>query len=333
MFWIVLFLILGFALLIKSADYFVNGAAGIAKCFNIPKTIIGLTLVAFGTSVPELTVSILSATQNNPDLTVGNIIGSNIANIALILGSAAILRSLPVQPNTATRDIPLNILASTVFLILGFDQFFQNQSVTFNRYSLGDGIILLSFFIIFIYYIYGYFRASKNKEKIIEKKENIHQKDPILKLIFMILGGLVGVFVGGKLVVDNAVLLARFFHLSEAFIGLTLVAVGTSLPELMTSLVAAVKKESDIAIGNIVGSNIFNIFLVLGATAVIHPINFDPKLIVDSIFLLFFSLVLFIFVNKNQQLSRLGGLFLLCSYFIYLFILGSRDVILAFFIS
>ncbi len=333
MFWTLLFLIFGFLLLLKSADVFVDGAAGVAKRFNVPKAVIGLTLVAFGTSVPEMTVSIISAFQHNADLTVGNIIGSNIANIALILGLAASFKALPVLRSTASRGIPLNILAAATFIILGYDKIFQNHEVTFNRFSLGDGLILLSFFIIFLYYIYGHFKAAEAQEEVIEKKEQIHKKDPFPKLILFILGGLAGVLVGGKLVVDNAVLIARYFHLSEAFIGLTLVAIGTSLPELITSVVAAMKKESDIAIGNIVGSNIFNIFLVLGSTALIHPINFDPKLLIDALFMLFLSILFFFLVIRKKQLTRTGGFVLLSCYVVYLIFLGARDFVLAFFIS
>jgi cation:H+ antiporter len=331
MFWTILFLAFGFVLLIKSANFLIDGTAGLAKHFHIPKIIIGLTLVAFGTSAPEGTVSIIAALQNNDDLSVANIIGSNITNIGLILGLAAILRTLPVTRSTITASLPLNILTVFIFIILGYDHFFQNQSVIFNRFTLGDGLIFLSFFIIFLYYIYADLKVAKEKEKEIEKRERTQFKHTPLYLSLLSLGGLAGLLVGGKLVVDNAVVLAKFFHLSEAFIGLTIVAIGTSLPEIMTSLTAVMKRETDIAIGNIVGSNIFNILLVLGITSVIAPLDFDPKLLFDAIFMLFITIILFLIVLKQKSIPRWGGIILLCLYVLYLILMGYKETALAYF--
>jgi cation:H+ antiporter len=322
-----LFLVFGFYLLIKSADVMVDGAAGLAKRFKIPKMVIGLTLVAFATSAPEGTVSIIAALQGSSDLSVGNIIGSNMANVALVLGVAALLRTIPVTRNTLTKGVPLNILALIVLIVMGYDFFFQNNSVEFNRLSLGDGIILLFFFVVFLYYIFGDLKAAQAKEVEIVKKEMRHYKDSLWFLSLLIFGGLAGILVGGKLIVDQAVVIAGFFGVSEAVIGLTVVALGTSLPELVTAVVAALKNEKDIAIGSIVGSNVFNVFLVLGLTSIIVPLNFDPALLVDAIFTLIVTLIFYIILIKERQLSRLFGSVLLSMYFLYIVSLIFREVI------
>lgn len=329
MFWTILFLSFGFVLLIKSANFLIDGTAGLAKHFHIPKIVIGLTLVAFGTSAPEGTVSLIAAFQNNHDLSVANIIGSNITNIGLILGLTAIIRTLPVTRSTTVAST-LSILAAIVLIILGYDQFFQNNSALLNRFTLGDGLIFLSFFIIFLYYIYADLKVAKVQEKEIEKKERSQLKHPTLYLLLLSFGGLAGLLVGGKLVVDNAIILARFFHLSEAFIGLTIVAIGTSLPEITTSLMAVIKRETDIAVGNIIGSNVFNILLVLGITSVITPLNFDAKLLIDAGFMLIITILVFLIVLKEKSIPRSGGILLLTSYFLYLLLLAYKETVLAF---
>jgi cation:H+ antiporter len=331
MIWTALFLIIGFGILIKSADFLVDGAAGVAKRLNIPKIVVGLTLVAFGTSAPEGTVSIIAALQNSSGLSVGNIIGSNIANIALILGIAAIIRSINVAKNTINKGLPLGILAAFVLIILGYDMFFQNHGVMFNRFTLGDGIIFICFFLIFLSYVYIDMKSARLEEEAIEKKEKLHFKESYWFLIIIILGGLGGLIVGGKIIVDNAVIIAHFFNVSETLIGLTIVAIGTSLPELATSIVATIKHESDIAVGNIVGSNVFNIFLVLGVTAIISPMDFDPKLLVDAIFMLFVTVVLFLMVVKSKNLSMGKGVALVSLYVFYLVFLGYREMFPALF--
>ncbi len=331
MFWTILFLAIGFFLLIKSADFLVDGAAGIARRLNVPKMVIGLTLVAFGTSAPEGTVSIIAALQQSADLSVGNIIGSNIVNIALILGIAAIIRKLDVTEMTITKGLPLSILAAFILIVLGQDQFFQNHSVMFNRFTLGDGIIFVCFFIIFLSYLYIDTKAAQVQEEIIEKKEKLHFRESYWFLLLMIFGGLAGLIAGGKLIVDNAVILARFFGVSEAIIGLTIVAIGTSLPELATSVMAAIKHENDIAVGNIVGSNVFNIFLVLGATSLIHPMDFDSKLFIDAIVMLAVTMVLFLMVMRSKSLSRLEGISLISIYALYLTFLVFREISPAYF--
>lgn len=320
----------GFYLLIKAADILVDGAAGMAKRFKIPKLIIGLTLLALATSAPEMTVSLISALQGSVDMSIGNVIGSNIANIALVLGSAALIRTISVSRSTLTKGIPLSILAMAVLIFIGYDTIFQNHNVTFNRLTLGDGLILLCFFIVFLYYIYGDFKSTQVREEDIEKKERRHYKDSLWFLSLMFFGGLAGIMVGGKLVVDQAVVIAGVLGVSEALIGLTIVAFGTSLPELVTSVVAAFKKENDIAIGNIVGSNVFNVFLVLGVTSTIVPLNFEPRLILDAIYALFVTLLFYVFLVKEKRLTRLSGAVLVFLYVIYIVSLTFRETIFAY---
>ncbi len=329
-FWTILFLFFGFYLLIKSADILVDGAAGMAKRFKIPRLIIGLTLVAFATSAPEMTVSLIAAIQGSVDMSIGNVIGSNIANIALVLGSAALIRNISVSRSTLTKGIPLSILAMAVLIFIGYDTIFQNHNVAFNRLTLGDGLILLCFFIVFLYYIYGDFKSTQIREEEIEKKERRHYKDSLWFLSLMIFGGLAGIMVGGKLVVDQAVVIAAALGVSEALVGLTVVALGTSLPELVTAVVAAYKKENDIAVGSIVGSNVFNVFLVLGVTSSFVTLNFEPRLIVDAIYTLFVTLLFYVFLVKEKQLTRLSGTVLLFLYVIYIVSLTFRETIFAY---
>ncbi len=329
-FWTILFLLFGFYLLIKSADIFVDGAAGLAKKYKVPKLIVGLTLVAFGTSAPEATVSLIAALQGSADIAIGNVIGSNVANIALVLGVAALLRAIPVSKSTLSHGIPLSILAMVVLIVMGYDTFFQNHGVEFNRLTLGDGLILLFFFVVFLYYIFGDFKSAQVQEDEIEKKEMQHYRDSIWFLALMIVGGLAGIMVGGKLVVDQAVVIATALGISEAIVGLTIVAVGTSLPELVTSIVAALKNEKDIAIGNIVGSNIFNVFLVLGLTAVVIPVNFDPALLVDAVYTLAVTILFFLILLKQKQLTRFSGAVLLASYVLYIVSLVFRESLISY---
>lgn len=331
-FWTFLFLLFGFFLLIKAADVLVDGAAGLAKKFGIPKVIVGLTLVAFGTSAPEGTVSVIAAMSGSSDISLGNVIGSNIANIALVLGSAAIIRKLTVRRVTVTKEIPLTILAILALIIMGYDQFFQgHDDVAFNTIALGDGLILLSFFVVFLYYIFGDMKSTQAQEEQIEKKEKVNYKETYWYLALMILGGLAGIMVGGKLIVDQSIIIATAFGVSEALIGLTIVALGTSLPELATAVVAALKNEDDIAVGSIMGSNIFNVFLVIGVTAIIHPLNFDPKLLLDCFFALFITLLFYVFLMKEKSLGRFYGSILILFYVLYLVSLGFRETVMAYF--
>ncbi|MBD3328320.1 calcium/sodium antiporter, partial [Candidatus Peregrinibacteria bacterium] len=262
--WTIIFLLFGFFLLIKSADYLIDGAAGLAKQAKIPKIVIGLSLVAFGTSAPEFTVSLISAVQGSSDIGLGNVIGSNIANIALVLAVAAMFKNVPVTKSTLTRGIPLSFLAMFALLVLGYDVWFHGADVGQNFLTLGDGLIFLSFFIIFVYYVYGDLKSTQIQEEEIKRIERKWYQKKWWYLALLVGGGLLGLIIGGKLIVDNAVITANFFGVSEALIGLTIIAMGTSLPELAIVVVAAMKHENDLAVGSIIGSSIFNIFLVLG---------------------------------------------------------------------
>lgn len=302
----------GFALLIKGADFLVDGASSIAKKFGISALAIGLTIVAFGTSTPELIVNIVSTLKGNTDLAIGNIIGSNSANILLILGIAAIIYPLAITKGTVWKEIPLSLLAAIMVAIISNDAFIDGLS--FSGLGRIDGLVLVSFFVIFLYYMYGISKigASKKMETKIPEYSSIRS-------ILMVIGGLVGLTIGGKWVVDGAISMAKGLGASEALIGLTIVAVGTSLPELATSAVAAYKKNADIAVGNIVGSNIFNIFFILGISAIINPLPFNPKLFTDVLVTIVATILLFafMFIGKKRMLERWQGAAFVLLYVVY----------------
>lgn len=306
----------GFVLLIKGADLLVDGASSIAKKMKISNISIGLTVVAFGTSMPELVVNIFASYQGNPEIAIGNILGSNIANILLILGISAIIYPLTVQKNTIWKEIPFSLLAAIIVGVLASDALIDGRN--FSELSRGDGFILIGFFVIFMYYIVSI-------AKDVDDTQGIEIKDiSNLKSFLFILGGLVGLTVGGKLIVDGAVMIAGEMGLSESFIGLTVVAIGTSLPELATSAVAAYKKNVDIAVGNIVGSNIFNIFWILGISAIIKPLPFNPTSIYDLLMTLIASLLLFafLFVGKKHQINKTKGIIFVLIYIGYIVFLS-----------
>jgi len=304
-----LLLSLGFAFLIKGADFLVDGASSLAKRISVPEIAIGLTIVAFGTSAPELTVNIFAGINGRPDLVFGNIIGSNIMNILLILGVAGVLYPLKTQMSTVWKEIPLSLLAVLIVLVMCNDTFFNGDS---NILSHVDGIILLLFFVAFLMYVYFLSRAAIPETTSIKALSGI-------KTGIYIAAGLAGIIFGAKLVVDNAVIIAQILGVSDKLIGFTVVAIGTSLPELVTSAVAAYKKKSDIAIGNIIGSNIFNIFLILGLTAAITPLNFDSILNVDLLVLAAASVLLFavMFTGKKCSIDRREAMIFLLSYAAY----------------
>lgn len=310
-------LILGFALLIKGANFLVDGSASIAKKFGISSLVIGLTVVAFGTSAPELIVNILAASNGNTDIAIGNIIGSNIANILLILGAAAVIFPLTVQKNTTWKEIPLSLLAIIITFIMASDMLLDNTS--FDAITRTDGLTLIAFFIIFIYYIFGIAKAEG------EGGQEIKEYSSWLSAI-MIIAGLVMLVLGGKWIVDSAIQIARGWGVSEALIGLTIVAIGTSLPELATSLVAATKKQTDIAVGNVVGSNIFNIFWILGLSSVIRPLPFSRAMEIDVAVCVFATLLLFLFmfVGKKHTLQRWQGAMFIIMYVGYIGYLVAR---------
>ncbi len=315
---IVLF-ILGFVFLVQGATILVDGSAAIAKKFHISNLVIGLTIVAFGTSAPELIVSAMASFKGNADIAFGNIIGSNISNTLLILGVAALIYPLMVKKSIVHRQIPFSLFSIILVGILVND--FLLSKVNLNILSRIDGLILIFFFTIFIYYT---FSSNKNKEGLIESisPDEIEEHNITLSIV-MIIGGLIGLFLGGRWIVSGAIEIATWFGLSQALVGLTIVAVGTSLPELAASAVAAYRKQTDIAIGNVIGSNVFNLLWVLGLGSMIRPISYNPILNVDM--LLLFSvtilLLLLIYVGRKNILGRIEGgalLILYVSYIIFL---------------
>lgn len=313
-------LLLGFVLLIKGADYFVDGSSKIASALHISPLLIGLTIVAFGTSSPEATVSIVAALEGSADVAIGNIVGSNILNITLVIGLTTLLNPLKVENETVRKEIPFVLLASTVLLIIISDITLQSMSGNFITRS--DGFILLLFLAIFLYYIIEVARG--NRDKI--KEENLEQEAPSWgKNIMITVGGLAAIIFGGDLVVDNATDIAFSFGMSETLVGLTIVAIGTSLPELITSITAAIKKQSEMALGNIVGSNIFNILFVLGATSVITPLAVDSKIFIDVIIMIVITVILLIFSRTGFRIGKREGVFLAVAYILYMVFIIIRN--------
>ncbi len=316
-----LILIIGFGLLLKGAGYFVDGSSAISLKLKISPLIVGLTIVAFGTSAPELVVNSLASWQGANNLAFGNIVGSNIANIALVIGISALFVTLTVRSVIVTREIPFMILSILVLIVLVFDQRLTGASQ--NMLSRSDGIILIFFFSIFIYYLFS--SALKSRAEGFLVRWEIH-KDRITsteklspaKTTLYFLGGLGMIIVGSKLVVDSATDLSQILGVGQSFIGLTIVALGTSLPEMATSIVAAFKKEADIAVGNMVGSNIFNVFFVLGVTAIISPISFDTALAQEIVLMMFVFVLFFIFALNGNRINRYEGASLLAMYIFFL---------------
>ncbi len=299
-------LALGFLMLVKGADWFVDGAAGIADHFGVPQLIIGLTIVAMGTSAPEAAVSITAGLKNNAGITIGNIVGSNILNILIILGITSLIVAVAVANSTIRYEIPFMLFITVLLMGMGY---------TGQKISFWEGIVL---WIVFLFYLGYLFVMTKKKQ---EDQSQEYQKLPIWKLLLAVLVGLVAVVWGSDITVDAATALAKGFGLSERFIGLTIVALGTSLPELVTSVSAAIKGKADIAIGNIVGSNIFNILFVVGTTALIIPVVFEPKFLMDTFIAFGAGLVLLLCVVKRKKLVRMHGVIMLIgyiAYFIYL---------------
>ena len=306
MFLQVFILLVGFLLLVKGADWFVEGAAGIAKKLGIPQLIIGLTIVAMGTSMPEAAVSITAALQENAGITIGNIVGSNILNILIILGVTALITNVAIQKSTLYYEIPYMIAITIVLMIFG---------ITGGEITFIEGIIFWLLFIVFLGYLFVMSKKGNSQED--EEVKDI----PVWKcILFMLIGGVM-VVKGSDFAVSGASAIARFFGMSERFIGLTIVAFGTSLPELVTSVTAAKKGNAGIAIGNIVGSNIFNILFVIGTTALICMVPFESKFIIDTIIAIASGVVLWLGTYKNRELRKPCGIVMLlgyAAYFIYL---------------
>jgi len=300
--------IIGLIFLIKGADFLVDGASSIAGRLNISDLVIGLTVVAFGTSTPELFVNIVASIKGNTDIAIGNVVGSNIANVFFILGVSSIIYPLAVAKGTVWKEIPFSLLAAIVLFITANDQLLDGAQA--SALTRVDGLVLLSFFIIFIYYTCSIATRIDGLEAHVAAK----QSGWLRSSLYIILG-LAGLTLGGKWIVDGAVAFATKFGMSESLVGLTIVAVGTSLPELATSAVAAYKRRVEIAVGNVVGSNIFNIFFVLGVSAGIKPLPFQPGYNLDMGVVVISSLLLFVFMftGKKRSLDRGEGLiFLIC---------------------
>lgn len=311
--------VVGFVILIKGADLLVDGASSIAQKFKISSLVIGLTIVAFGTSAPELAVNIFASASGSAEIAIGNILGSNIANILLILGISAMIYPLATKSNTVWKEIPLCLLAAVVLGLMANDILIDGAG--FSVLSRIDGFILIAFFIIFLYYTFGIAKVGGEDSDIKIKKYSFG------KSVLFILLGLAGLVLGGQWIVNGAVKIAEYFGISQSLIGLTIVAIGTSLPELATSAIAAYKKQTDIAIGNVVGSNIFNIFWILGLSAVIRPLPFNPAANIDILTTIGATLILFtvMFIGKRHVIERWQGAFMVGLYVVYTgFLIATR---------
>ncbi|HQF57457.1 MAG TPA: calcium/sodium antiporter [Candidatus Magasanikbacteria bacterium] len=313
----ILLIILGLGILILGAEGLVRGSASMAKKWGVSSLVIGLTIVAFGTSTPELVVNMFSAVRGSTDIAIGNIVGSNISNILLILGISAIVYPLSVKKSTVTREIPFALLGMILVFTMGNDMFFDGTG--FNAITRTDGFSLMAIFIIFLFYIFG----LAKKGEVEEEEVKVYSWP---KSILFTIAGLALLVLGGQLLVDNAIILARLAGLSEALIGLTIVAIGTSLPELATSVVAAYHKHDDIAIGNIVGSNIFNVFWILGLTGTMLQMPFNPNVNIDVLVGIGATVLLFIFmfIGTKRKLNRWQGVMFLLLYIAYTFYLINR---------
>ena len=302
-------LILGFILLIKGAGWLVDGASALAKQFNISDLAIGLTVVAFGTSAPELVVNTFASFQNHQDIVLGNIIGSNFFNLFAILGIAGIIAPLSVKSSTVWKEIPFSLFALVILLFLA-NNFFISGNDYISRF---DGFILLLFFILFLYYVYKQLKT----EKIVT--ETNQKKLSNLTIWVYLFAGLFGLILGGKLVVNSAISMASSFGVSEKIIGLTIVAAGTSLPELATSVVAVLKKNNDIAVGNVIGSNIFNILFILPISAIIRPVIYKIEFNTELFVLAGGTIFLFIamFTGEKKKLDRWEAGLLFATFMVY----------------
>ena len=297
-------LLVGFIFLIKGADYFVEGSSNIAKKFKISPMIIGLTIVAMGTSMPELSVSITSSLIGKNDMSLANVVGSNMFNVLMALGVSSLIINLPIKKDSIKFDIPFLIGIGTLLLLMLFDL----------KLSIFEGLILIG---IFVFYLWKTLKPMlKKKDKDI--KENEEKNKSMFKMIVISLVGIIGIIIGGNMVVDNASKIAEIFGMSQNLIGLTIVAVGTSLPEFVTSIMAIKKGENEIAIGNVVGSNIFNILLILGVSSVVNPLMVNIVGLIDVLFMVASSVLLYLFIRKNKNLNRYQGIIFILLYVGYI---------------
>lgn len=307
-------LIIGFVLLVKGADFFVEGASSVAKMLKVPSLIIGMTIVAMGTSLPETSVSISASMNNQNTLAVSNVVGSNIFNLMVVLGVCAVIAELKVSKDVLKRDYPFSVLCAILLLVAGV------IGMTLGRM---DGIIFLVIFAVFIFYLIKSALDARKRGEISEKEREMNEEMeemedlPVWKCILYIVGGAIAIKYGGDWVVDSASVIATSFGISATLVGLTICSVGTSLPELVTSIVAARKNELDMAVGNVVGSNVFNILMVLGIAATVSPIAFLTENIIDIAVLIVFSVIGWIMAWTKRELNRKEGIIMLFLYAVY----------------
>ncbi|MBI9090586.1 MAG: calcium/sodium antiporter [Desulfobacterium sp.] len=306
----------GFALLLGGGDLLVRGASALAETFGIPPLVIGLTVVAFGTSAPELSVNLMAAFQGNTEISFGNIIGSNIANIGLIIGVCAIMKPLAIEGVVITREIPMMVLASLVALVTGMDLLLRDVS---NRFDRSDGLVFLLIFCVFLFYTIGDVISKRKTDPLVQQAEEIYERKRSGKTIhnlFLFILGLIFLVFGGKVAVDAAVVIAELLNVPRVIIGLTVLAIGTSLPELVTSVIATRKGQTDMAIGNVVGSNIFNLLFVNGICSTVRPISVPASGgVEDLVMMVFLSIVLLpLCISDNRKIVRLEGVLLLVLY-------------------
>lgn len=298
-----LLLIAGFFMLVKGADWFVDGASGIAEKFGIPHLVIGLTIVAMGTSMPEAAVSIAAALKGSAEITIGNVLGSNILNVLIILGITAVFTKVPVAESTIKVEAPFMIIITLVMMFLGMSR---------NQIGFFEGLVLWALFLLYMGYL---FKMAMQNIQI--QEEEPEEEEPLWRLLVGVVFGVGLIIIGSDVSVDAATAIARMMGLSERIIGLTIVALGTSLPELVTSVSAARKGKADIAIGNIVGSNVFNILFVVGTASLITPVAFASGFIVDAIISALCGVMLVAFVWKKQELNRTAGAVMILAYILY----------------
>jgi cation:H+ antiporter len=312
-----LLIIAGFTSLIFGANWLVDGASSLAKKNNIPDLVIGLTIVAFGTSAPELVVNSVASFNGHSDIVFGNIIGSNNFNLFIILGIAGLIYPITVQSSTAWREIPLSLIVTILLFVLA-NNFFMYQNPEISRL---DGIILLIAFLCFLYYVFNQLKQEKTESITVENRSNY-------KIWGLVIFGIAGLIIGGKLVVDNSIAIATDLGVSQKIIGLTIIAAGTSLPELVTSVVAALKKNSDIAIGNVIGSNIFNVLLILSISSFLNPIKYNLNFNQDIYILIGGTVFLIVamFTGKRKKLDRWEAFVLLSFYLVYTTYLVSKEL-------
>lgn len=307
-----IFLVIGIVLLIKCADIFVDGSSNIAKFLGVPSLVIGLTIVAFGTSAPEAAVSITAALSGQNDISIGNVVGSNICNLLLVLGLSALFNPLKAKKDIIFRDYLFSLLSYIVLLFLVVDSFIENKGTSYITFS--EGLILLSFLVVYLYSLLISSLKNKKEKQIKEKRTKFEFKN-----IIYIIVGLIGIILGGNLVVEGATKIAKSLNITENLIALTIVAIGTSLPELVTSIVAAKKKETDIAIGNVLGSNVFNIFFIVGTSSTLRPLSLNIESLIDIIIMTIVGIIVYIFILKDKKITRKSGILMLLMYLAYTF--------------